>query len=672
MVKVKEQILWQWKWIEYLAYAIVFITPLYFSTNHWFSFNSPKTLAISFGVLSMTILYAWGVIVSKKFSIKVTPLHIVLGVFLVILTISSILGVDAHNSFFGTFSFPTNLIFIYIVSLFAIFIGFLIHRDKQFLPKIILTSFLSSIIVAFFSYTGTSIFKIFTDYSSTIGNSSYAGAYLLFNICFGIGLFSYYKKCWKKILIAISTLFIIFCPLFFNIDIFSGKIALSDILHNPLLLAGVANGAALGVIFSIIIIACFYLLLSCKKPIKIIGVVLFLGFLLGTVYTGYIFLNPTSKIHNIYSEVKGDNRFIAWDIAERGLMDRPLLGSGFNNFYYTYQKYFRADIYKEDIEFFLQPHNVVFEYASNNGILGLVSFLSLLFFTFLALFKYREDEDGEYRMFRISIIGILFGYFIQNLFGFDTVTSYLMLFLVVGIAIGLSYKNRDIAFTDKSEIIKKIISVIIILGSLVSIVLFVVLPWKESLKWRHFNQETRLQELSILRQGLQETSLFGGVGDSTYEAIKLYNFYIANVDKINDSNRMSFLDEIDSIVGQIEKDQLSQPDDFRAYLVIGKLLSLKIYIMGRVDESVWGKANFYLDKTLSIVNYQNPEAFLAKAQLYIFKNDYVQARLYTQKAISLIPNYKDSYEIAKKIQALSSDKDFQKYIDNMQKIWLIK
>ena len=94
--------------------------------------------------------------------------------------------------------------------------------------------------------------------------------------------------------------------------------------------------------------------------------------------------------------------------------------------------------------------------------------------------------------------------------------------------------------------------------------------------------------------------------------------------------------------------------------------------MGRVDESVWGKANFYLDKTLSIVNYQNPEAFLAKAQLYIFKNDYVQARLYTQKAISLIPNYKDSYEIAKKIQALSSDKDFQKYIDNMQKIWLIK
>ena len=667
--KFKERILWQWKWMEYLACAIVFLTPLYFNMSHWFPFNSSKTLLASFGVLVMAIFFAWGLIRAKNFSIKITPLHLVLGIFISILTLSSILGVDPRNSFFGIFSFPTNLIYIYIVTLFALFIGFLIRNNKNFLPKILTVSFLSSVIVASFSYTGTSINKIFTDHSGTIGNSSYAGAYLLFNVCFGIALFFYYKKLWKKILLALGVVFIFLCPLFFSLDVLLGKVGLSQIIADPVLLIGVANGAAIGLLASLIAIICFYFIFSSKKIIKIIGFILLFIFLSGIFYVGHVFMDPNSKIHSAYVESKGENRFLAWDIARKSVIDRPLLGSGFNNYSYNFQKYLSPKIYDTGAEFFFQPHNIIWEYASNTGILGLTSFISLLFFTLLSLFKSRDEEGSQYKMLRISLIGILFGYFIQNLFVFDTPTTYLMLFLVIGVALGLSSKTWNFELIDKSKMIRNIIAVVIILASLASIILFVILPWRESIKWRRASSTNNLQELTSLRQGLQEISLFGGVGDSAYQATKLFNFYTSNISKVDDSNRKYFVEEIDSLVSQVERDQLSQPPNYRATLIIGKLLSLRMFIVGKLDEDTWDKANSYLNKTLYI-NDQSPEVHLAKAQLYIFKRNYVQARASVITALTLVPTYKASYSIGKRIQNLSPNKDFDKYITEMEDKWV--
>lgn len=663
-----KEILWPFKVMEYIAYFIVFSAPLYFNQNHLYPFGSPKTLLISFCVLMMVVFYAWGRIINKSFSIRITPLHIVLGIFLTTLTISSIFGVDPHNSFFGVFSFPTNLIFIYIVAIFACMVGFLFKNEKEFLPKIILVSFLSSILVSFFSYSDNSIFKIFGDHGSTLGNSSYAGAYLLFNACFGIGLFFYYKKYWQKILTAIGAVFIVLCPLFFNADVFFGKVGFSELIHNPTLILGAANGAAIGLGIFFLVMICFFLIFSLKKNYKILGVVLLFTLLTGVIYTSYQFTNPVSKIHNAV-ESRLENRFIAWDIAQRSFLDHPLLGSGFGNYSYNYQKYFVSPNSSSAEYYFTRPHNIIWEYASDEGVLGLIAYFSLLVCIFITLLKSKEEETEEpdYKIFRIVLISILFGYFIQDLLVFDTEVVYLILFLVIGLSMGLSEKSWNFEFSNKNKEIRDILMGLIIILSSVSIILFVVFPWRESVARGQFVEKNDYKK--FVDTGIQNISLFGGVEDSSFMANKFFNIYMEYPDRINSSNKEFALGDIDFMMGEIKKDMETQPDSVRANLAISGLLTLKMYFNDKIDESGWNEAYSRLEKALVLNNYQNPGIYITLAQLYSLKEDFKNVRYYVRQAIMVNPKYIDSYNFANILKSFSPDKDFEKYIDGMHKKW---
>lgn len=666
--------LWQWKVMEYMAYLIVFLTPLYFINNHLlFSFNSPKTILMIGIVLLMTILYSWGILIEKKLSFRLTPLHIISLIFLFILTASSILGIDPLNSFFGKWTAGVNLILIYALVIFAFLTGFLIKKSKSFPPKILIVSFISSICVAIISYTGDSLTEVFKDGNSTIGNSSYAGAYLLFNVCFGIGLFLYYSKIWKKISIALGTFIILFSPILFNKDILLGKIEISEIIHKPFLLFGYANAADIGLVVSILAIISFFLIFSSKKITKVIGVILLFSLISGIFYIGLELVRPTSPLHRIYVEQKGENRFIAWDAAKRGFADHPLLGSGFNNFYYNYQKYFTSEILelKNPEFYFSQPHNIVFEYASNNGLLGLLSYFGLLIFTFLALFGIKEDEDKGIKMIRVTLISVLFGYFVQNLFGFDTPTTYLMLFLVVGIAIGLSKKEWIFNISDKRNgIIKFILSLIIVI-SFVSIFLFVILPRVEFRRWGEIVSTDSMEKRISLREGVQDISFFGGVADSTYVAENFFYLYKENINQINDSNRNLSQDEIQSTIDQVEKDIIRQPYEIRSYIMINQLLNMEIFIKGKIDEDMWNQSYDNIQKAL-ILNPQNPEIYLLLAQTYTINKDFKNAYLSVRQAIVIDPTYTKSYEYARKLLKIKPDVDFQKYVDDIEKQWLLQ
>ncbi len=667
----QEYMPWQWKTMEYLSYLLVFLVPLYLNSNSLFVYNPSKVIISIFLILTMGVLYSWGKLVEKKLSFRFTPLHIVSLIFLLILSVSSMLGVDPLNSFFGRWRDGISLVLIYFFMVFSLFIGYLINKDKTFLVKIISVSFVSSFIVALISYTGSSLLDIFKDGASTIGNSSYTGAYLLFNVCFGIGLFFYYSKVWQKILVAIGTLFVATSPVFFNTAVLLGKIKLTTIIHNPFILFGQANAATIGLGVSFIVIIIFFLIFSSKKVIKIIGVVLFTSLLIGVFYTGNQLVNPDSSLHKVYIGTKGENRFVAWDIAEISFGTHPLLGSGFNNYSYNYQKYFSSDITKEKNPelYFLQPHNIILEYLSNNGVIGLISYFALLFVTFFAFFERNENENKKDRIIKIVLIGSLFGYLIQNLFGFDTPTSYLMLFLVVGVAVGLYKKEWICVINNKKINAFKIFPAIILVISLLSIILFVILPIKEISMWNKSTRTDNTKERISLRNNMQTVSLFGGVYDSADIESKSYDLYANSLSKINDKNRSLYIEEIQSATDQLDKDIERQPNEVRAYVAISQLLNLEIYINGKMDETLWNKSYENIKKALSL-NSQNPEIYSLLAQTYLLKQDFKNAYLAMHQALEIAPQYVKSYEYAKQILKIKPDANFKNYLDKMEQKWL--
>ena len=659
---------WQQVVTELLVCTLVFLVPLAFEPDSIFAF-SPIKLILSVGiVLLMAIFYLWGSLNRRELSIRITPLHIVILVFLSVITLSSILGIDTLNSFFGRWREGISLVLIYALTIFAFIVGSLVKKDNKFLPKVILISFIGSFCVAAISYAGGYLSSIFVGGGSTIGNSSYSGAYLLFNVCFGVGLFFYYSKIWQKVLIMISSVFIILSPVFFNIDIFLGKVKWGDIIHRPMLLLGQANAATIGLAMSLIVALFFFLINSEKKVIRIIGASSLIILMLGISFVGFELVNPKSSLHNTYTEVKGENRFVAWDIAKESFAVHPLLGSGFNNFSYNYQKYFTSDILKEkDPEFYFnQPHNVVWEYASNNGLLGLVSFLSLLVFTLVALFGKNEREDKKEKIIKTVLIGIIFGYFVQNLFGFDTPTTYLMLFLVIGLAIGLH--GKEWIYKIKSERTDgfKFLSGVLIIVSIILLFPFVIFPIKEIGNIKKILSTNEIKYRIELRNESSGISLFGGVKDDVYIADKYYAIYIENMKQIESfRDKDLYLKDIDSIVSQLENDVIKQPNEAEAYFVMSHFLNMEIYLKGQLDMDIWDKSYNYVKKAIAI-SPENPDNYILLAQTYILKQDFKNAFSAMRDALDIAPNYANSYEYADKLLKAKPNKNFEKYLNNMK------
>lgn len=661
---------WQIKIIKYLAFSIVFFIPLYTNFNHWFPFSTPKTIILLGLIVSMLILYLWSRWGDYNLKIRFNLVGISLSIFLLILNFSSLFGIDLLNSFFGLWSQSISMVLIYALAIFAFIIGSIIRKDKEFLIHILLASFLSSVCVAIVSYFGNSILEI-SNGGSTIGNSSYAGAYLLLNFSIGIGLLFYFKKYWQKIFIAISLFIIFLTPLFFNNNILLGKVGLTELFRNPMLILGVANGATLGLIASLIFIICFFLINSSKRFIKIIGAILLFSSLFFSCFVAYEFGRTDSFIYKMFVEEKGINRIIAWDSASSSLREKPLLGSGFNNYSYNYQKYFKSEIFKKDNNpefYFNQPHNVVWEFASNNGLLGLIAYLFLLFSIFFAFYKKRENEERRISLLKIALIGGLFGYFIQNLFGFDTPVTYMMFFLFVGVALGLCEDFYSKNLHHDFILLKRVFISVYIFLSVVAFVLFVIMPWQESVGWGKVAKAKNLEQFTLLQDGMDSKSLFGGIADRSYLIDKFLYLHQDRIKNIESKDKELFVSEISSLVQQLEESLKKQPNDMRAHLLIGKLLNESMLAQGKKDKELWSKAINHLNIAL-LLNSQNPEIYFTLSQTHLINRDLITSRRCLRQAILIAPEYKKSYKFADKLQSIVPDRKFGNFLEKMKTEW---
>jgi len=106
------------------------------------------------------------------------------------------------------------------------------------------------------------------------------------------------------------------------------------------------------------------------------------------------------------------------------------------------------------------------------GIPGLIIYLSLFVVLFWMLHKVKRNSENKTT--QITIHGIqatLIGYFVANLFFFDTFATYLMFFTIVGYSLFLIYSNNE--NSENSNTPKQIKGKVLIIGTLsVFLILF--------------------------------------------------------------------------------------------------------------------------------------------------------------------------------------------------------
>lgn len=643
MKKIKEslgEVVWQWTAMKYVLYGAVFIIPLFVGTSHWFPFSAPKALLIHITAGVLLVLFGWGLLVQKSESIswRITPVHIALGIFLLVVTLGAIVGIDPHNSFFGVWSQSISVVLLYSVSITACLVGFLVKRDREMIPQILTVAFVSGVIFSLISYFGKFLLPT-SRVGSTLGNSSFAGAYLLFIICFGIGLLFWYKKPWQKVLVGLGIVTVGFTPIFFNHELFTGVVSWGEAFKNPTLFMGQANAAVVGMVVAVLMIFGLWLTSHSKKWIKGVGVGFVVVILVTVFTTGMIVSSPESSLNQKIVEQKSSNRFLFWDIANSGFVEHPVLGNGFNNYIYTYHNHFKNDFYgpQNHLELWTnQPHNVFWEYMSTTGIIGTASFLVLLGSTFFLVYVRNPGNgqgDERYDVLKIVIAGTIIGYFVHNLFGFDVPVTYLLLFIIVGMAMGVSQYSWNIII-NKHGYLKQVFGTILIGLGILMIIFLGMLPWQESKQWRIAIGKSNIANNFQILETLQGQSVFGGIADSAFLVDTFFSRYQKDViDHIQKTKSLVILENVEKF---LEREVVRQPNNFRARLVLAKIMTLHMMLDPKSIEMFWNRAQSHLEKSHQL-NAQNPDYFLEMAHLYTIKNNLSQAQVYMRAGATLTP-----------------------------------
>ena len=123
-------------------------------------------------------------------------------------------------------------------------------------------------------------------------------------------------------------------------------------------------------------------------------------------------------------------RWTSLSAGLQGFADRPVLGWGPENYMIAWGRYFDAE--SGVSERFDQAHNKLVEQLTTMGILGLLSYLAIWGLLLRAVHRSVSKGDSHNQLLMLGVGAALTGYFVQNLFLFDTPATVLQFVFMLG------------------------------------------------------------------------------------------------------------------------------------------------------------------------------------------------------------------------------------------------
>lgn len=202
---------------------------------------------------------------------------------------------------------------------------------------------------------------------------------------------------------------------------------------------------------------------------------------------------------------------------------------------------------------------------------------------------------------------------------------------------------------------------------LVACFFIVIKSWQESRAWVKYLEPSNIIKA---KNNPQHVSSIGNASDSAYVAEKTLGSINKNLSKMNEKERKSQIPIAINLVNHLEEELKIENNNFRAHWVTGQLINLLIYLNGEADSELIEKAKGHFNLALEI-NPNNSLVYFDMAQIYLFERNFNSVYAWIRAGIALAPQYPNGYKIAHRILSITPDKDFQKYIDDMEKKWAI-
>ena len=546
-----------------------FFTLLIVGSGFIFPFVFPKTAA--FQILVEIMFFVWILLAIERpeFRPAKTKLFWALALFLAILILASLFGVDFYHSFWSNYERMTGIITLLHYFVYFLVLSSVLKTKKDWL--LIFDSFIvSGILVALVALLQKLNIQAFMlagtgRLSSTLGNAAYLAAYLLFILFFVA--FMFFQRPSKGVRIYYGIVFLFVFTILYWTE---------------------TRGALLALVLAAIL---FFLalvfwpkeagqsetLLRFRRKIKKIalGILISLVIFVGAVYFGknaaWVKNSPTLlRITSIsFNEPTSQTRLLAWKLSLKGFADRPILGWGWENYNVVFNKYYDPHLYPIE-SWFDRAHNIVFDTLITTGLAGFLSFFGIFAIIFWIIWRAWRRKKIDF--LNASLFAILpLAYLAQDFFVFDMLYSYLPLFTFFAFIswIGTSGKKAVISQkVIKSNIFLKIILIIVFVFFVYS---FNIKPGIVGSTGIEALKQLQTQNIAASEQKFKEALDYGTFGRfevrlQIFETAKnLMSAYQNYQDKQSIKNFVDFaLDEGDKTLSEL-------PEDARYHLLVGQV-----------------------------------------------------------------------------------------------------
>jgi putative inorganic carbon (HCO3(-)) transporter len=663
--------------INFSSFLILF-TPLIVSSSFYFPFVGPKSLF--FMGLAEVIFFSWLILIfiDPRYRPKFNLLLLALIFYLLIFILASIFGVNPSYSFWSKHERMTGILMQ--LHLFGFFLVLSSTFNKEDFKNLFSVSIFVAILAGFSAIL--SIGDPTRRGGGPLGNESFLGTYLLFNIFFALYLY-FSSLDWKKNFGLISFFILSFFLLLAGVNL-KGQSFLSSLFL--IFYKSGARAAKISLYGAIFLLFLLWLISQKKKSFKILGfLILIPSFILISFALYSIMFQPSSFFRQLIEKEVGSfgGRFYVWEIARKGFLERPWLGWGPENFEFAFLKNYNPCFGTEECGgdiWYDRAHNVIFDTLSTTGILGLISYFFLFFASFYILWK--NYLANKINFWPAGIFtSLLCAHFIQNLTVFDMVSSYMVFFLSLAFIASLEKEKESPKEIKKPNIL---ISIFISILFFICFFEFVILPIKSSVLV--ISTVPRLEIVSSLQTKensfilVPQATTTNGVLVRKYltpekriqiyqEALKasplgkyqIREFFAENSiqffmsDAIGKVSLEEAKKEFDFLVSELEKTIKENPIDFRAHLKLGEVLNL----YSQIDKTKTKKAEEVLRKAIEL-SPKNQQGYWQLAQNMIFQNRFDEAIDLAQRAVNLEPKLEKSHYILIKFLKIVGKEDLAK------------
>ena len=403
--------------------------PLLVSFSLFFPFITTKVFTFRIIVEIVFISWLLLILLDRNYLPKKSWLLGSVILFLTVILIADIFGVDPYRSLWSNFERMEGFITLLHLGLFFIVAGSVL--DNRLWHRFFNISLAVSVIVSIYS-----IFQLLgyltinqggVRVDGTLGNAIYLAVYLLFHIFIALFYFFRTKSLYRYIYLLIIAL-----------ELF-------------ILYFTATRGAILGLIGGLFIT--FFLILLFERErktlrrnagIALLGIVLVIGGFIAVRDSQFVSGSPVlSRFAELsLDELKTQGRYFIWPIAIKGFQERPILGYGQENFLYVFNKHYDPALFNQE-PWFDRVHNVFLDWLIAGGILGLLSYLTVLFLLFGTLWRSQNFSAVD----KSLLSGLLAAYLFQGIFVFDNLTSYIMFFSVAAFVLALGSQAPRLALS---------------------------------------------------------------------------------------------------------------------------------------------------------------------------------------------------------------------------------